>query len=80
MKKVFTKSVYVAEPSSQRHEWDNHWNYEWSGRNSLGDVVIKAKYRKENENTFLVRDNNGIVWEMDAVEFNKYKKEHKLAC
>jgi hypothetical protein len=76
MKNVFLNSVYTMEPNTTIRAWDNHWNYEWSGRNSI-DLPEKIKYRVENDNTYIVKDKNGIVWRMDKEDFDTFIKEHK---
>lgn len=75
MKKVFINSVYTMEPKSTMKAWDNHWNYEWSGRNSL-DNETKIKWRHEFEDIYTVQDKNGIIWRMSKDELVKFLKEN----
>lgn len=69
MKQLFSKSAYTSEPKSNSDikMWDNHWNYEWGGRNSISEET-EIKCRKEEDGNYLIQDNNGIIWLLDEVQ------------
>lgn len=49
--------------------WDNHWNYQWSGRTS-GITKDAIKWRKESDGQFIVCDETGAVWLVDQNELD----------
>ena len=71
MKTPLLDSIYTVEPKHQIHAWDNHWNYKWDGRSS-GHIRENIRWRKENDNTYILCDTNGVVWRMDKASLDEY--------
>lgn len=69
MKELLLDSIYTVEPKHKLNMWNNHWNYKWSGRNSL-HLNDHVRWRKEGPNKYIVCDTNGKIWLMDEVGLN----------
>ena len=69
MKIKLLDSVYNVETKTDIMAWDNHWNYQWSGRTS-GITKDAIKWRKESDGQFIVCDETGAVWLVDQNELD----------
>ena len=72
-KEAFLDSLYTLEPKSFMSLWMGHWQYQWGSRISP-NVSGQCKWRKEEEDKYIVQDKDGVIWIMDEEAFNKEKK------